>query len=62
MYVPFEALRLIDAVFGTAGAVQNIIKYSICGHLLPIKEKHLRYSFSSDWPIIAKAFCLLSSE
>ena len=28
------------------------------GILLPIQEKHLMESFSSDWPIIAKAFCL----
>ena len=63
MYVLFEALRLIGAVFGTASVVQTIIKYSLYGHLLPtIKEKHSRYSFSSDWPIIAKATCLLSSE
>ena len=62
MYVLFEVLRLIGAVFGTASVVQTIIKYSLYGHLLPIKEKHLRYSLSSDWPIIAKASCLLSSE
>ena len=61
-YVLFEALRLIGAVFGTANVVQTIIKYSLYGFLLPIKEKHLRYFFSSDWPIIAKASCLLSSE
>ena len=62
LYVLFEALRLIGAVFGRASVVQTIIKYSLYGHLLPIKDKHLGYSFSSDWPIIAKASCLLSSE
>ena len=42
MYLLFEALRLIRAVFGTARGVQTIIKYSLYGHLLPIKEKRLR--------------------
>ena len=62
MYLIFEVLRLIGTVFGTASVVQIIFKYSLYGHLLPLKEKHLRKSVSSDWPIIAKAFCLLSSE
>ena len=65
----FEVLCLIGTVFGTASVglnniysqkasvVQIIIKYSLYGHVLPVKEKHL-----SDWPIIAKASCLLSSE
>ena len=42
MYLLFEALRLIGAVFGTASVVQTITKYSLYGHLLPTKEKHLR--------------------
>ena len=62
MYLFFEALRLIGAVFGTASVVQTIIKYSLYGHLFPVKEKHLKLSFSSDWPIIAKVSFLLSSE
>ena len=39
-----------------------IDKYSIYGHLLPIKEKHIRKTFSTDWSIITKASCLPSSE
>ena len=62
MYLIFEVLRLIGAVFGTASVVQTINKYSLYGHILPIKEKYLTESFSSDWPIIAKASCLPSSE
>ena len=42
MYLLFEALRLIGAVFGTASVVQTITKYSLYGHLLLTKEKHLR--------------------
>ena len=42
MYFLFEALRLIGAVFETASVVQTIIKYSLYGHLLPIKAKHLK--------------------
>ena len=44
MYLIFEVLRLIGTVFGTASVVQIIIKYSLYGHLLPLKEKHLRES------------------
>ena len=62
MYLIFEVLRLIGIVFGTATVVQIIIKYSLYGHLLAVKKKQLRESVSSDWSIIAKAFCLLSSE
>ena len=62
MYLLFEVLRLIGKVFGTASVVQIIIEYSLHGHLLLLKEKKLRESVSSDWPIIAKASCLLSSE
>ena len=58
----FEVLRLIGAVFGTAGVVQIINKYSQYGHLPLFKEKHITEAFSSAWPIIAKASCLLSSE
>ena len=50
----FEVLRSISAVFGTASVVQTINKSSLYGHLLPIKERKLSKSFSSDWPIIAK--------
>ena len=62
MYLIFEVLRLSGTVFGTARVVQTINKYSLYGHLLPLKDKHLMESFSSDWPIIAKASCLPSSE
>ena len=48
MYMIFEVLCLIGTVFGTASVVQIIIKYSLYGHVLPVKEKHL-----SDWPIIS---------
>ena len=36
--------------------MQTINKSALYGHLLPVKEKQLRKSFSSDWPIIAKPF------
>ena len=62
MYRIFEVLRWIGAVFGTASVVQTVNKYSLYGHLLPKKEKHLTESFSSDWLIIAKASALSSSE
>ena len=42
MYLLFEALRLIGAVYRTASVVQTIIKYSLYGHLLYTKEKHLK--------------------
>ena len=58
----FEVSRLIGAVFGTASVVQIINKYSLYRHLPPFKEKHLTEAFSTDWPIIVKASCLLSSE
>ena len=58
MYRLFEVLRWIGVVFGTASAVQTVNKYSLYGHLLLKKEKHLTKSFSSDWPIIAKASSL----
>ena len=53
MYLIFEVLRLVIAVFGTASAVQAINKSPPYGHLDPIKEKQLRESFQNDWPIIA---------
>ena len=53
MYLIFEVLRLVGAVFGTAIAVQAINKSPLYGHLVPIKEKQLRESFQNDWPIIA---------
>ena len=58
----FEVLHLFSAVYGTDSVVQTINKYPLYGHLLPMKEKHLGKSFSSDLPIIAKASCLPSSE
>ena len=60
MYLIFEVLHLIGAVFGTASVVKTIYKLSLYGHLLPNKEKHSMESFSSDWPIIAKASALPS--
>ena len=42
--------------------IQTVNKYSLYGLLLSTKEKHLTKSFSSDWPIIAKASGLPSSE
>ena len=53
MCLIFEDLRLVSAVFGTASVVQTISKSALYGHLLPVKGKRLRKSFSSDWPIIA---------
>ena len=50
----FEVLCLVSAVFGTASVVQTINQSALYGHLLPVKEKQLRKSFSSDWSIIAK--------
>ena len=54
MCLIFEVLGLVSAVLGTASVVQTIIKSALYGHLLPVKEKQLRKSFSSDWLIIAK--------
>ena len=62
MYLIFEVLCLLGAVFGTARVVKTINKFSLYGHLFPIKEKHLMESFSSDWPIIVKASGFPSSE
>ena len=53
MYLIFEVLRLVSAVFRTASVVQTINKSPLHGHLVPIKEKLLRESFQNDWPIIA---------
>ena len=53
MYLVFEVLRLVRAVFGTASAKQTINKSPPYWHLVPIKEKQLRESFQNDWPIIA---------
>ena len=50
MFLMFEVLRLVSAVFGKA----SVNKSALYGHLLPVKERQLRKSFSSDWPIIAK--------
>ena len=52
MYLIFEVLRLVSAVFRTASVVQPINKSPLYGHLVPIKEKQLRESFQNDWPII----------
>ena len=48
MYLIFQVLRLVSAVFGTASAVQT----KSSPYLVPIKEKQLRESFQNDWPII----------
>ena len=61
MYLICEILHLIGAVFGTASVAKTINKFSLYGHLFPIKEKHSMESFSSDWRIIAKASGLPSS-
>ena len=53
MYLIFEVIRLVSAVFRTAIVVQTINKSPLYGHLVPIKEKQLRESFQNDWPIIA---------
>lgn len=42
-------------VFGTTSAVQTVDKSPLYGHLLTIKEKHLRKSILSDFPITAKS-------
>ena len=52
MYLIFEVLRLVSAVFGTASAVQTINKSPPYGYLVPIKEKQLKQSFQNDWPIV----------
>ena len=52
MYLIFEVLRLVSAVFRTASVVQTINKSPLYGHLVPIKEKQLWESFQNDWPII----------
>ena len=62
MHLITEVLRMICAVYGIASVVQTIDKYPLYGHLLPSKEKHIRKTFSSDWSIITKAFCLPCSE
>ena len=54
MCLIFEVFRLVSAVFRTASVVQTINKSALYGHLLPVKEKQLRKSFLSDWPIISK--------
>ena len=46
----------LSAVFGTASVVQTINKSALYGHSPPVKEKQLRKSYSSDWPIIDKPF------
>ena len=56
-FLIFEVLRFIGAVFGAASVIQVNNKYPLYGHMLHIKENRLRKSFSSDWPIIAKASC-----
>ena len=53
MYLIFEVLRLVSAVFRAASVVQIINKSPLYGHLVPIKEKQLRESCQNDWPIIA---------
>ena len=53
MYLIFEVLRLVSAVFGTASTIQTINKSTPYGHIVPIKEKQLGESFQNDWPFIA---------
>ena len=53
MYLIFEVLRLVSAVFRTASVVQTINKFPLYGQLVPSKEKQSRDSFQNDWPIIA---------
>ena len=53
MYLIFEVLRLVSAVYGKASTEQTINKSTPYGHLVPIKEKQLRKSFQNDWHIIA---------
>ena len=53
MYLIFEVLRLVSAVYGTASTEQTINKSTSYGHLVPIEEKQLRKSFQNDWPSIA---------
>ena len=48
MYLIIVDLSMICAVYGIASVVQTIDKYPLYGHLLPIKEKHIRKTFSSD--------------
>ena len=62
MYRIFEVFCWTGAVFGTASVVQTVNKYSLYEHLLPKKEKHYTESFSSGWPIFAKASSFPSSE
>ena len=59
----FEILRLIGAFFGTASVVQTINKYSLYGHLLPIKVKHLTEVFSVIGQLLLKPLvCQVVSE
>ena len=62
MHLIIEVLRKTCAVYGIPSVVQTIDKYPLSKHLLPIKEKHIKKNFSSDWSIITKASCLPSSE
>ena len=39
MYLIFELLHLVSAVFGTDSVVQTINKSPLYGYLVPIKEK-----------------------
>ena len=49
-----EVLRLICADPGIASVVQTIDKYPTYGHLLRIKEKHIRKTFFSLGPLLLK--------
>ena len=63
MYLIFEVLSLVSAVFGTACVGQTINKSPLYGHLVPFKEKLLRESFQNDWLIIASPLgCQIVSE
>ena len=56
MYLIFEVLRLVSAVFfRNSQCCKATDKSLLYLHVLFIKEKQLRESFSSYWPIIAKS-------
>ena len=60
MFLIFQVLSLVSAVFGTASAVQTINKSPPYGHLVPIKKIQLRQSFQNDYYSFTS--CLPNSE
>ena len=55
IYLNIVVLRSVGRDFlERSVSYRLLINYSLYGHLLPIKEKHLKESFSSDLPITAK--------